>query len=502
MKVLRRIWILLFILWSEKYVCQKKFVQFFYDSGKLSSEGWMVDGKPDLEWKSFYESGQIKSAGKRKFGELDSIWEFFTEQGYPEKKTSYKNGLKDGLEILFDAKGKKLSEIQFEKGIRSGQAQYYYPGGALWKLVKFKENKEEGRSLEYAEDGRIITEYLYKSGFVYAEERINRYDSEQQKTGVWKIFFESGMVREEGGWQKGLKHGIHKYYDDTGKFLKIERYEMGMLIENDESTSVPDIRREYYANGIISSEGTMIGGKKQGNFRLYNEQGEENGGELYDKDRLVARGMIDSLGRRQGDWIFFYESGEKYSEGRYDRGMKQGPWKFYYKNGKTEQEGSYSNDLAFGSWKWYFNTGALHREEFYKKGKEDGTSVEYDTVGVVINQGEYIEGYRTGQWNLWVNDHREEGEFVDGERNGLWLWYYGEDQKAFEGKFENGLAVGTHKKWHPNGNLMEVGKYEAGERNGKWQFFNEYGISDLELEYSAGRVIRINGAKILETEMD
>ena len=49
---------------------------------------------------------------------------------------------------------------------------------------------------------------------------------------------------------------------------------------------------------------------------------------------------------------------------------------------------------------------------------------------------------------------------------------------------------------------MESGKYEAGERNGKWQFYNELGIVDLELEYESGRVVRINGAKIIISETE
>jgi len=490
------------LVFCDELKCQVKFVQYFFESGRVSSEGWMVNNKPDLEWKSYYESGNIKSIGKRKNGELDSIWEFYSETGLREKATTYKNGLRNGKETIFDTKGQKASEVMYDSGIRSGEGKYFYPTGELRQVVKFNENKEEGRSLEFAEDGRIITEYTYKSGFIYAEEKINRYDSEKLKSGVWKVFFENGKVQEEGTWQHGLKHGIYKYYDDSGKFLRIERYEMGVLITDDQSTKLPDIKREYYADGTIASEGTMIGGKKQGNFRLYDKNGREVDGELYDKDKLMARGMIDSLGRREGSWIFYYDTGEKRSEGKYEKGMKQGPWKFYFKNGKIEQDGNYKDDLAYGAWKWYYASGTLHREEFYKKGKEDGNSVEYDSAGVVLNQGEYIEGYKTGVWQLWVNDHREQGEFVDGERNGKWVWYLGNGQKVFEGNFQNGLAIERHKRWYPNGNLMETGKYEGGERNGKWQYYNELGISDLELEYEAGRVVRINGEKILVSETE
>ena len=40
--------------------------QFFYDNGKLASEGFLHNGKPDGYWKSYYETGIIKSEGNRK----------------------------------------------------------------------------------------------------------------------------------------------------------------------------------------------------------------------------------------------------------------------------------------------------------------------------------------------------------------------------------------------------------------------------------------------------
>ena len=93
------------LVFCDELKCQVKFVQYFFESGRVSSEGWMVNNKPDLEWKSYYESGNIKSIGKRKNGELDSIWEFYSETGLREKATTYKNGLRNGKETIFDTKG-------------------------------------------------------------------------------------------------------------------------------------------------------------------------------------------------------------------------------------------------------------------------------------------------------------------------------------------------------------------------------------------------------------
>jgi len=39
------------------------FNKFYYDNGKVSSEGNMRDGKPDGYWKTYAENGTIKNEG-------------------------------------------------------------------------------------------------------------------------------------------------------------------------------------------------------------------------------------------------------------------------------------------------------------------------------------------------------------------------------------------------------------------------------------------------------
>jgi antitoxin component YwqK of YwqJK toxin-antitoxin module len=55
---------------------QNGFVQFFYPSGQLASEGTMREGQPDGYWITYYPTGIKKSEGKRTNFLLDSIWSF------------------------------------------------------------------------------------------------------------------------------------------------------------------------------------------------------------------------------------------------------------------------------------------------------------------------------------------------------------------------------------------------------------------------------------------
>ncbi len=114
----------------------------------------------------------------------------------------------------------------------------------------------------------------------------------------------------------------------------------------------------------------------------------------------------------------------------------------------------------------------------------------------MINEGDYIDGLKDGEWFLTVNDHTEKGKYIEGERDGLWTWYYDNGEKSFEGAFQQGIPIEKHKYWYRNGNVKSKGAYEAGELSGTWSYYAESGILELELTYEAGMVTRINGQKI------
>jgi antitoxin component YwqK of YwqJK toxin-antitoxin module len=81
---------------GQNEVADNGFVQIFYPNGQVSSEGTMVDGKPDGYWRTYYVTGVIKSEGKRTNFLLDSIWNFYNQAGELTQEISYQLGEKSG----------------------------------------------------------------------------------------------------------------------------------------------------------------------------------------------------------------------------------------------------------------------------------------------------------------------------------------------------------------------------------------------------------------------
>ena len=145
---------------------------------------------------------------------------------------------------------------------------------------------------------------------------------------------------------------------------------------------------------------------------------------------------------------------------------------------------------------WYFASGSRHREEHYRKGKEDGASVEYDSTGAVITQGEYIDGLKDGPWVYHVGDHTETGTYKDGLRDGEWKHTYESGKRAFLGRYVNGEPAGKHRWWWPNGQLRMEGKYVAGLEEGDFNQYDELGRPVITIRYRAGAEMKLDDAKL------
>ena len=92
-------WILGLVLLSGVAFCQAQdstflhdpdYKIFYYPNGMKSSEGRIVDGKPDGWCKSYNEKGVLVSEGNRKNFLLDSLWTFYNDDATVRMKVHYK----------------------------------------------------------------------------------------------------------------------------------------------------------------------------------------------------------------------------------------------------------------------------------------------------------------------------------------------------------------------------------------------------------------------------
>ena len=85
-----------------------------------------------------------------------------------------------------------------------------------------------------------------------------------------------------------------------------------------------------------------------------------------------ASGMIKMKGfyirgKREGEWICFFETGGKQSEGFFKNGLRDGKALVYYENGQVYYEGFYKDGREVGKWVFYDKDGKKINEKDYDK---------------------------------------------------------------------------------------------------------------------------------------
>lgn len=479
--------------------------KFYYDNGKVSSEGTMRDGKPDGYWKTYSQNGKIKSEGNRKNFQLDSVWKFYTEQGKLAFEFNYKEGKKNGLKKTYDTKdGFLITSENYQNDIKHGNTINYYKDGSVKQTVPFVAGKEEGQGFEYAPDSTIITLTQYRMGFIQKEEKINRRDVKNLKQGTWKEFYPTGILRREVTYTDDKMNGYLKEYSPKGSLLNTTKYKNGVIETDAPELAKLDVKTEYYPGGIVKSTGTYKDGVPEGIHRDFSPEGKVVSAKVYVEGVLTGEGIIDTMGRQQGPWKEFHPNGELKSQGEYLNGKRVGDWTFFHPNKKIEQKGKYDKrGRAQGPWKWYYESGNLLREENYRNDLQDGTMTEYSEDGKIITKGDYVDGQKEGPWMLEVQDYREEGSYKANNRDGEWKHYYTDNGKLrFVGKFIDGVPDGMQIFYYPNGKERQTGKYVGGLKQGDWRFYDEAGFLFLTILFKNDIEIRFDGIKVVPETLE
>lgn len=477
----------------------------YYPNGKLLSEGFLMNGKPEGYWKTFYTSGILKSEGNRNFFLLDSVWIFYNSVGDTVQKINYLEGKKNGYFYTYNTSrifpeniGKIISKELYVNDSKEGKSFYYTDAGLLNEIVEYKNDKKNDICLEYGQDGRIITINRFQNGFLIERERINRYNEKNEKDGIWLNFYEGVKTKIEINYKDGLMEGYYKEYSKEGNLILTLLYKDGKLIEEVGKDTAEIIVSEIRdKDGKIIETGLFKKSIPVGVHKIFNKDGVIISSAIYNNlGIVVSEGIIDKEGKRSGKWIDYYSDKKICDLGNYINNLRDGPWTFFFEDGSIEQKGVYLKGKEDGKWTWYYNSGHIWREEEFINGKEEGFYKEIDTTGKVLVAGQYFDGAKEGDWKIAINDFSAEGNYANDFKDGKWRYFYDDGTLMFEGNFIQGNPEGEHKYYFPNGKLKEEQFYINGIPDKHWKKYDEEGNLIVTITYQDGKEYRINGAKI------
>jgi antitoxin component YwqK of YwqJK toxin-antitoxin module len=142
---------------------------------------------------------------------------YFDNSEIINNKGYFKDNLKTGVWTSYYSSGKIKSEISHVANRKDGHAKIYYENGIIAEEGTWRVNKWVGAYKSYFPSRKVSYEW--------------NYNENGERTGMQKYYHENGKVKIEGEWDKGKEKGVIKEFYETGD-LKSEKLFADGQIDN------------------------------------------------------------------------------------------------------------------------------------------------------------------------------------------------------------------------------------------------------------------------------
>ncbi len=146
-----------------------------------------------------------------------------------------------------------------------------------------------------------------------------------------------------------------------------------------------------------------------------NNQGTYTAIDYYMSGQMQMSGFYKSMKTKikHGLFSYYYENGVKKVEGLYIDNLAQGEWKYWDEKGKLTSIISSKDNKMIGEQEFHPN-GKLKHSGNYKNNQKSGKWQYWDQDGRLIFEGQYVKGWRSGNWNRHLPDTTITVEYLKG----------------------------------------------------------------------------------------
>ena len=187
----------------------------------------------------------------------------------------------------------------------------------------------------------------------------------------------------------------------------------------------------------------------------------------------------DAKGRRQGAWTDFYPNGQKRYEGQFKNDKCKGTFCYYDEQGNLQATNEFDKSGERCLNKTYAPNGRVIATGYYVNQKKEGEWKYFDRNSGQLLLLEDNKGGKVHGWSKLYNPNNgklaEETQFVDGQPEGVCRKYSDTGVLQMECQYRQGQLNGLCKTYFPNTALKEEGQYVNGRKSGEWKTYNEDG---------------------------
>ncbi len=514
--------------------------QKFFINDILYSEIEYQNGEPNGSYKSFYIDNTPREVGQTLNGYYNGPWKSYHRNGTLETEFVYDNGEVDGLYKKYDTDGKLYYEYQYRKGEiiaytfynkqgeiikearkrggeflytgfsplgiqisegiydisggKMGKWKFYTENGTLSSEGDYKENKLNGTYIEYYNNGnkKQIAQYaddqlqgyfqsFYIDGTLYAQ----GYYKDGLEVGEWRTYYNDGTLKDISYYHEGKLNGEYQLFTVDGKPAIIYNYEFGSVL------SGKFLDKEAKVLQVINYE------KEEDDYQIVYKHFNNAPASIYTYKHGVKHGAYTNTnfygtttvtgsflnGAEDGEWIWYFDNGQKKRVRNYLNGEYHGKALDYYENGQLENEYLYEHGEATGTWVSYHENGTIYTRSDYRFNEYHGRKEFYSPNGHLQLVRIYDHGRLTGYTYLGKDGKELPVIPVENETTVIKA-FFDNGKVSREMEYKNGQLVNKYKAYYYNGQLENELDYVVNTYHGKDIEYYENGKLKVERSYN------------------
>lgn len=209
---------------------------------------------------------------------------------------------------------------------------------------------------------------------------------------------------------------------------------------------------------------------------------------------------VDSKGRKQGEWVAFYE-GTKIPRyiGQFKDGKPIGTFTYYYSNNKVKAIIKHAENSDRSEAYLYHDNKKLMAYGIYRDQEKDSVWTHYSPYEEISFRETYKNGILHGKKTIYYIPEKkdkptgvvmQEMHFENGVLHGPVNEFFPDGIKKMEGDYNQGEFDGLVTRYHPNGKLSEEQRWKNQQKHGWWIAYEQNGKEFARRYFYKGKELK------------
>ena len=337
---------------------------YYYSNGKMKSDLFFANKKGNGTWKEYFEDGTLRGIRPMVNGLGEGKVYYYRPNGLLNAICDYAHGKRNGESRVYDGDGHLSRTYMYLNDSLDGEGRVYFEDSSLRAVVHYTNNKSNGEWLEYYPNHQLRGKVNYKNGTL---------------EGPWLEYYDNGRLKGTTQYKNGKPDGELTAYKISGKLDFRDLYSNGVKNGRHEAwyTNGRLMEEGTYTNDEKSGEWKTY--SEAGKVILTVPSNYAAKITAYRKNELKI--LSDNTAHADGEAEQKYSNGKTQSRGSYYQGKKAGEWRYYNKQGDIVLRENYDEGKLYGVQTYYNSYGTIIKEVPFKEDQLHGMVVEFDDSG-------------------------------------------------------------------------------------------------------------------------